>query len=209
MAAKGSKDRAKLKQGVKQNRSLFDFMMQGKAADKDTGRETEMKSDTREEIVSSGSTAKKSKLCLTDTVREAGSISGGEEAVVALEEWYACDTRIQAIGSSLAMYTVKIAEIKTLLVAYQKFLTCECLTADLHNLAEQRVSYMNSALQDIYGMEIRSMTLVSIFSSFSKNDKFGLLKLHCDLTDHEIAANQLYGDACQWVEEHQAWLDGR
>ena len=173
-----------------------------------TGLETEMKYDSHEEILSSGSMAKKSKLCLTDIANEAGSESVSAAVVVVFEQWCACNVHVQAIESSLALYTVKIAEIKALQVAYQQFLASECLAADLQTAVEERVSYMILALQDVYAMEIQSMTLVNIFARFNKNDKDGLLKLHSALTEHLIAANRLHADACQWVKQHQVWLDG-
>jgi hypothetical protein len=165
--------------------------------------------DTHEQNLSSMSVAKKAKLSLTDIVNAPGDGNSGAKVTIQFEQWHACNAHVRAIEAALQLYTAKTADLKNLQVAYQKFSATDSLAVDLQTVAEERIGFMTLALQEISAMEIKSLALLSHFSSFNKGDEEGLQAFHGSLTDHLADANRLHDAVCQRAKKNQAWLDSQ
>lgn len=174
-----------------------------KSLDKSTSQES------NEVVLSSMSVAKKAKLSLADIVNDSSSSSKDPKILIQFEHWHACNAHVRSIENALQIYTNKIAELKNLQVAYQKYLTTDSLNSELQGAAEERAGFMTQALQQISSMEIRSLAILGDFVAFDKSDAEGLQKYHGVLVDHLQEGSSLLDAVVQRIRKNSAWLEAQ
>lgn len=160
----------------------------------------------------STSAAKKAKLALADIVQGSpGGSSGSAKMLIVHEAWHLCNSKIRAIESALQLYTKKSDEMKDLHV---KYLSLAALPehkndAQMQAATEERIAYMKTAMSEISNMEIKSLQIVSQFSSFQKDDDDNLKKFDDTLRDHLQEANNLHDAVVLRIKKNLAWLESQ
>ena len=165
---------------------------------------TSKTAETHTSGLNSTSTAKKAKLSLQDIVNN----SPGSKPVVQMvhEHWHAANSQVRQLQDALSVYTQKISDIKVLQVQYQKFLE-GAIDQDLVIPAEDRMSFLTTALQEISAMEIKSLALLPDFSMYDKDDTANLQRFHGLMADNLQEAAKLHDAVVARLKKNQAWLD--